>query len=170
MMLLRQALVVAGLVLVLTVVALDIRHKEATLAEGRLVLLELQPVDPRSLIQGDYMDLRYSRRALPPPETVAALPSRGRVVLALDADGVGTFARLDDGSPLAEGEVRIGYRRQAQEEDLRLGSESFFFQEGDAPVYAVARFGMLRVDAEGRSILVGLAGADHHPLAPPPDQ
>ena len=34
--------------------------KEHTRTSGNLVLLELAPVDPRSLMQGDYMTLRYA--------------------------------------------------------------------------------------------------------------
>ncbi|MFX7329222.1 GDYXXLXY domain-containing protein, partial [Acinetobacter baumannii] len=34
-------------------------QKEMLLKEGQLVLLPLAPVDPRSLMQGDYMALRY---------------------------------------------------------------------------------------------------------------
>src|SRR5690606_14717090 len=35
-------------------------QKERTIKEGELVLLELAPIDPRSLIQGDYMQLNYT--------------------------------------------------------------------------------------------------------------
>ena len=37
----------------------DIVKREAWLAEGEVVRLELAPVDPRSLMQGDYMTLNY---------------------------------------------------------------------------------------------------------------
>ena len=60
MKLVRIIVVVAGLVLVLGAVNLSIRDKEGVLADGRLVLFQLRPVDPRSLMQGDYMILRYA--------------------------------------------------------------------------------------------------------------
>lgn len=47
------------LALALTLVNIDIFNKEKILSEGRLVLLKLAPVDPRSLMQGDYMNLRF---------------------------------------------------------------------------------------------------------------
>ena len=38
----------------------SILQKEELLSNGQLILLELVPVDPRSLMQGDYMRLRYA--------------------------------------------------------------------------------------------------------------
>ncbi len=47
------------LALALTLINIDIFNKETILSEGRVVLLKLAPVDPRSLMQGDYMNLRF---------------------------------------------------------------------------------------------------------------
>ena len=48
-----------SLVLILALVNWSIWSKEKLLADGRNVYLELAPVDPRSLMQGDYMALRF---------------------------------------------------------------------------------------------------------------
>ena len=66
-----------------------------------MALLELAPVDPRSLIQGDYMALRFRAaddafRGRTRPEA-----ADGRIVLQLDAQRVARYKRFDDGSPLA---------------------------------------------------------------------
>ena len=37
----------------------SVLKKEKLLSDGHLILLKLAPVDPRSLMQGDYMRLRY---------------------------------------------------------------------------------------------------------------
>ena len=55
-----KALLAAGLVLVLAVPNALVVQKERLLASGTPMLLELAPVDPRSLIQGDYMRLDYA--------------------------------------------------------------------------------------------------------------
>ena len=39
------------------------------------------------------------------------------------------------------------------------------FQEGDADLYAKARYGELKVDKSGASVLVGLRDDDFKPLA-----
>jgi uncharacterized membrane-anchored protein len=47
---------------------------------------------------------------------------------------------------------------------VRLGAESFFFQEGHAQLYNGARYGEVRVAPSGTSVLVGLRGQEREPL------
>lgn len=54
-----QILIIINLLLLLGYFNWSIYQKEQTLRDGQLVLFELAPVDPRSLMQGDYMNLRY---------------------------------------------------------------------------------------------------------------
>ena len=55
----RKTFVIAAGVLMLAAVNWGIYARERLLAGGRVVMLELAPVDPRSLMQGDYMALRF---------------------------------------------------------------------------------------------------------------
>jgi len=164
----RYILLVGGLFLVLAVINYDILAKQDTIANGRLVLLPLRPVDPRSLMQGDYMVLRYADSTFPPAEMIGNLSSRGTLVLRLDESNIGRFARMDDGTPLAPDEVRVRFKGMSGQMEPRLGAESFFFQEGDGEIYAHAKFGMLRVDPSGNSILIGLAGENRQQLVREP--
>jgi uncharacterized membrane-anchored protein len=146
-------------VLVLVAVNYLILAKERTLAGGRTMLLQLAPVDPRSLIQGDYMELRYAlAREIPEGELKR---DKGQIVVSLDANAVARFVRVHRGEKLQEGEYLLFYRNRGA---LRLGAESFMFQEGDAKLYSKAKYGELKVDASGRSVLVGLRGEDYKPL------
>lgn len=155
-----------GLLFTLGAANYDIVRKQRIVDHGAQVLLPMRPADPRSLLQGDYMTLRYDRTALPPDALSESLPRRGTAIVKLDADGVAQFARLDDGAALAAGELRLNYKRRLGEQEVSYGADSFFFQEGGADFYAQAKYGVLRVDTEGNSILVGLAGADHNMLNP----
>jgi uncharacterized membrane-anchored protein len=135
-----------------------ILHKEWIVRHGQAVYLRLAPVDPRSLMQGDYMVLDYEvSRAVGDAAT-----QDGRIVVALDADSVARFARFDDGRALGPGEVRLRYRRRAGR--VRLGAESFFFQEGHAHLYDAARYGELRVAPSGDCVLVGLCDGERRAL------
>jgi len=140
----RWMIAVAGLALVLVLANWDIAQKRAVIAAGQVVLLELRPVDPRSLMQGDYMRLGLAEAAMPSTTVIEDLPYRGAVILTLDENRVGRFARVDDGSPLNDGELRVQYRRHEEWGLGRLdyGAQSFFFQEGDADRYARARYAM----------------------------
>jgi uncharacterized membrane-anchored protein len=138
-------------------------EKEMTLVTGQMMLLELAPRDPRSLMQGDYMVLRYKIT-----QTLGRDPSAkdGTLVVTLDDDGVATFKRFHSPeTPLAAGEHLLRYRKRGS--GIRLGAESFFFQEGHANYYGSAKYGELRVSDSGDSILVGLRGKEREPLGPP---
>ena len=161
-------LVIAGLLLVLGVANYNFWNKEQLLESGRQVMLELRPVDPRSLMQGDYMILRYSADTFPDTETMKSLPRTGTIVISVDANGVGKFARLDDGTALAQDETRLKYKYRIKSGELRLGAESYFFQEGHADVYANAKYGVLRVDESGASVLVGMADQNRLIIISPP--
>ena len=100
------------------------------------------------------------------------MPGRGTVILKLDENNVATYSRLDDGTPLQDGEFRMAYKIKTKRGELRYGAESFFFQEGDAKLYEAARYGALRVDEDGASVLVGLADENRQMIvkpATPPD-
>jgi uncharacterized membrane-anchored protein len=150
----RKPLVVAGVVVVLVAANVLIVQKEQLLATGTPVLLELAPVDPRSLIQGDYMRLDYtiSRQIL---EHQEAWPRTGQIVVALDENGVARFVRKYDGrTPLGDRERLLTYRRRGDR--IRVGTDAFHFQEGQSPRYWRARYGELRVAPSGTSVLIGL--------------
>ncbi len=154
----RHALLWIGLALVVAVSGGLIVHKELVLHRGTTLRLELAPVDPRSLMQGDYMalDYRITRELRPEAES---WPRDGRLVLQQDRQGVGSFVRLHrpDDVPV-EGEVLLRYRKRRGR--LRLGAESFFFQEGKAELFGEARFCELKVTASGSSVLVALLDKD----------
>jgi uncharacterized membrane-anchored protein len=140
-----------------------IYRREALLSGGRIVLLELAPVDPRSLMQGDYMALRFKVADVILDRARAGGPVRdGFLVLTLDERNVGTFARQDDGTPLDSSEIRIRYRVRG--DTVRFATDAFFFQEGTAQRYEGARYGEFRLDATGDSILTGLRGQNLDPL------
>jgi uncharacterized membrane-anchored protein len=146
-------------VLVFGAVNFLIVKKEDTFTHGRIMLLRLAPVDPRSLIQGDYMQLRYAitREIL----RAHLNKDKGYIVVSLDENHVAKFVRVHQGESLHEGEHLLFYRNRG---GVRLGAESFMFQEGDARLYEKAKYGELKVDASGASVLVGLRGEDFKPL------
>lgn len=155
----RRILFWVGLALVLVTVNGQIAAKQAILSGGTAMLAPLRPVDPRSLMQGDYMALAY---ADPFPQG-SEPPERGIMVVRLE-DGVIRFLRLDDGSPLAAGEHRLAYRTQHGQ--VWFAAESFLFQEGLGDLYSRARFAMLRVSAGGTALLAGLADEERREIKP----
>jgi len=162
----RKAVALAAGLLVLAFANYGIYARERLVREGRLVLLRLGPVDPRSLMQGDYMRLHFQVADQAESAPGAQGRTDGRIVVAVDADQVGSFRRLDDGRPLAPDEARIRYRIRGGGVP-RLTTDSFFFEEGRAATYAGAQYGEFRVAPDGEAILTGLRGPRLEPLGRP---
>ena len=143
-----RRLLVLSAVLVLGAVNWSIFAKERIKTNGERIFLALAPVDPRSLMQGDYMALRF--------EIVNGISAdaSGSAPLRVDSNGVATL----NPDPAAPG-LRIRYRiRNGQ---VWLGTNAYFFEEGTARQYEGARYGEFRVDrASGEAVLVGLADKD----------
>lgn len=149
---LTKALILLNLGLLLAYLCFYLVGKEEILRDGDLILLELAPVDPRSLIQGDYMTLNY---AISRGINHDSIPKKGYVVVRRNAEGVAEKIRLQPNTePLAQGEYLINYTRPNWR--INIGAESYFFQEGTATTYETAKYGGLRVDNRGNSLLVGL--------------
>lgn len=148
----KHIIILINLLGLLTLVAHSVVEKESLLSEGQLILLELAPVDPRSLMQGDYMQLQYAISQDVPQD----IPKRGFCVVTLDTNGVARRVRLQENrSPLESGEYLIPYTSR-EWRGINIGAESFFFQEGEAEKFEVAEYGGIKVDARGNSLLVGL--------------
>ena len=152
----RKGLVlIAGLV-ILALVNFGIYQRERLLTEGRIVLLRLAPVDPRSLMQGDYMRLNFEIAGQAFPTAASAPAADGHLVVLLDENGIGRFGRLGEARRLAPGEVALRYR--IRDGRPNFATDAYFFEEGQAERYAAAAFGEFRVGADGEMILTGLRG------------
>lgn len=167
----RSKLPLLAGVLVLLLVNWSIVGKERQLREGRIVYLELAPVDPRSLMQGDYMALNYKLTN----EIYAALPkdkdrhwrrdivsADGKVVVGLDDRAVARFRRLENKQSLEKDEIVLRYRIRGGM--LKFATNGYFFQEGQGKRYESARFGQFRVAPDGELLLASLHDKGLHKL------
>lgn len=154
-------MIAASLAATGAVVGSGFKDKEALLQNGRLIYIALAPVDPRSLIQGDYMALNF---ALPGGRrTIQAGESTPRAFAGLDARGVATVTRIEPAPAEPKtGEIMLQMARHSGE--WRIGTNAFFFKEGEARRFEGARFGMFRIDDARRAVLIGLADGDLKPL------
>lgn len=173
---LKLYIISANMLLVLGFFFFNIMKNERVLDSGETVLMELRPVDPRSLMQGDYMALRYSvgdsifhtsSFVWNPDDNGSFNRAEKYCVVRLDKDRVGKFVRLtNDKDDVNDGEIILRYSegKSAWEHYIYFGADSYFFQEGTGEKYASARYGMLKVVTKGSLAgtcnLVGLCGED----------
>jgi len=152
----KRIIILVNLLLLIGYFNWSIMAKEKTLSSGHLVLLELAPVDPRSLIQGDYMRLNYKINGMPEKQQIT---KRGYCIIKQDAKGVGQRIRFQDElQPLQPGELAVKYFTNGNRyfTTLHIGAESFLFEEGQDKLFSNAEYGGLKVDDAGNSVLEGL--------------
>ncbi|MDR2892148.1 MAG: GDYXXLXY domain-containing protein [Deltaproteobacteria bacterium] len=162
----------------------SVADKEALLRNGQIMLLELAPVDPLSLLQGYYMelDLRAEREIAANIDMLSSLSEKdyewqkngqGLAVMR-EIDGKSEFARLyEPGAPLAEDEKLLAFKVLSQPDSnrwrqtrVRISGGSFFFEEGQAKTYDQARFALLRVGLGGESLIADLCDAKGNVIKP----
>jgi uncharacterized membrane-anchored protein len=109
------------------------------------------------------MQLRYAVSQDVVDQTEAR---NGHIVVQLDQNNVALYVRIHRKNiPLGENEILIRYRQRT--DDVRIGPDSFFFQEGHAQYYEDAEYADLRVSKSGEVLLVGLRGEGLEALGPP---
>ena len=172
----HRKIALVSLVIVLGLVNWSIIGKERHLANGRIVYLDLAPVDPRSLMQGDYMALRFRianevYNALPKTKEYQrwghnADATDGYAIISLDERNIGSFKHLYKDQTLSDNEILMRYR--VRNGAVKFATNAFFFQEGHGKYYEPARYGQFRVDDKGELLLVAMYDKDLEQLIGPP--
>lgn len=150
---LRSKLFALNLAFILLFVNSQIYLKEKQIAEGRVVLLTLAPVDPRSLMQGDYMILAYELA-----DQIPGNQSAGLVYLKIDSKGL-----AESLSHSYEPET-VPLRFRIHQDRAVFGIESYLFQEGMAELYQRGKYAELRVTKDGVPHLIRLLDENFQPL------
>ncbi len=159
----QLALLLSGLAILAGINATVWRYEHA-MSSGEVVLLRLAPVDPRSLMQGDYMRLNYEIARELTSRDARATQDKGSdtLVIRLDAHQVATL--VADGKPdrLASDERLLQVHQS--ERQWQIGPDAYFFEEGTAEQYEAARYGEFRLQADGKTLLVGLRDEAYQPI------
>lgn len=156
-----------------------ILKNEQHLKQSDSIYIRLAPVDPRSLIQGDYMVLNYdlSFWGLPEQNYQTDIPTNDIVIK--NKSSVIAYVALDDrrrvvktsfDQRLLEKYPSSSHRIVLKNSDNRLdrlypASNSFLFTEGLAECYQAAQYAEFKVDEKGNAILASLRGEDLKDLA-----
>lgn len=115
------------------------------------------PIDPRSMMQGDYIQGDYMRLVYDVGQNHSNLPKkkRGYLVLGLEENKVATFKRFYEDEPLAPDEKLIHYHIQYN--SIRIVPDSFMLQEGQGKFYEDAKYAVFKFEGPRNSILTALA-------------
>lgn len=157
----RLVTLLAVLLIMIGYINYNIWLKERLIVDGQLVLLALQPVDPRSLLQGDYMVLDYA--------LLAELDGESRtMIVTINEDNVAFDIREDvQDVDIAANEHRLKlYEKDDWRRSLTIGTNSYFFEEGTGDKFETAVYGGFRVADDGTAILVHLYDDQLKPILP----
>ncbi|WP_341357055.1 GDYXXLXY domain-containing protein [Rossellomorea sp. y25] len=146
-------------------VGYQVYSNETLLKNGETIVLELQPVDPRSLLQGDYVELNYTISQL--EDTSIEDNGPITIVLRKNAQGIhehvgiyrfnekwNTPYEKKPGDVLLNGKVTNSWDNNAQ---ITYGIEHFFIPEGTGlDVEGKVKAAVVKVSDKGNGILVRL--------------
>jgi len=154
-----KAGLIAPAVAALLIVNVGIYQKEQIIRQGQSIFVELAPVDPRSLMQGDYMALNFALSGdLDANLDSGDIEAPYFAVAQRGENSVATITHIHDKrSPLKDNEILIEVTRQR--ERFALPANAWHFEEGDGERWSKAKYGELRVDGHGQAVLVGLRDA-----------
>jgi uncharacterized membrane-anchored protein len=147
-----------------------VAKQDAELRDAQTVYLSLMPVDPRSVMQGDYMALNYAIIYQLNQESFDSTkpqpPKSGSIVLRLDKQNVGTFVRYYTGGNLAPNEHLLKIHRDNGY--ASVDAESFFIPEGTGDIFNHAAYGELKLLSNGTPLIVALCDKDLHRISAAP--
>ena len=148
-----------GLILLLQLafVGYQIGSNEPLLKNGKKITLALAPVDPRSMLQGDYVILRYE---IAETNELINVHSGNKVFILVKKDNNGIYQRekiLTNINPtdyhLAEDEVILTGKYNGYN-GVILGIESYFVKEGTGlELQRNAKFAKVKVARNGNALL-----------------
>ncbi|MGN5145245.1 GDYXXLXY domain-containing protein [Aeromonas veronii] len=159
----QLALLLSGLA-ILTGINATVWRYEHAMSSGEVVLLRLAPVDPRSLMQGDYMRLNYEIARELTSRDARATQDKGSDTLVIRLDAHQVASLVADGKPdrLASDERLLQVHQS--ERQWQIGPDAYFFEEGTGEQYEAARYGEFRLQADGKTLLVGLRDEAYQPI------
>ncbi len=143
----KKLLVIINTILLLVVVVFSVNKEEKNLKKESF-LLEIAPLDPRSLFQGDYMILDYVvsqgiereiYEMTKSNEKNSNLSKNGFAVLKIKDQKIAQFERITENLlETEEGEIVVRYTKGS--DGINLGIDSYLFQEGRGEEFERARY------------------------------
>ncbi|WP_394174216.1 GDYXXLXY domain-containing protein [Guptibacillus hwajinpoensis] len=134
---------------------------EATIQSGKEIRLALAPIDPRSMLQGDYVTLRYDISTL---FKGTELPNNKRIKIVLSPTTQETYEY--GGYYKVEGNWNKPYKPSDDDivvngitygdNDVQYGIESFFIPEGTGQEFEDKTIAVIKVSENGNALLIEL--------------
>ncbi len=164
----RNVILFISTLFVLALLNFAIFQKQQILQEGENILLKLSPIDPRSMMQGDYMAFRYALEDEMKDVNTKSLLNHHFIVIKTDAENVAHFVRVYNQEALAKDEKLFKFRyQQAPFPKITFKPSTYLFQEGLQPLYQKAAYAIFHYRGIKDYLLIGVADSERAQINPP---
>ncbi|WP_071058390.1 GDYXXLXY domain-containing protein [Pelistega sp. MC2] len=164
---------IATLCLTLGIANYAINRHENILNNGQSLIFKLSPTDPRSLMQGDYMELNYEELTVSSTEELTYAPSfwhqyeTSYFLFTLDDKGIAHTCSISSSYPKHFAHCHPNLVMKVKRDyngRHHFPSHQYFFAEGKAEHFAQAEYGEFKVDKNGNAVLKQLLDENLTPL------
>lgn len=135
--------------------------KEERYQKQESFYLKLAPVDPRSLLQGDYMVLNYDISDKARIESSNLNLKNGYIVVALNEHKIASFLSVSNSKINEENTKSIPFTYRGS--NIDIGGNTFLFQEGMGEQYSRAKYAKVVITKSSIRVL-DLLDSDFHPI------
>ena len=157
-------LAIATILTAIIAINYNISKKEDLIENGEVLLFKLAPVDPRSIMQGDYMRLRFDLES----KIVTAMDlwnvdntlvkSNGHVIIEKGEDNIVSFLDIYKDQNLKENHRLIPFKIRGRK--VTFTTNAFYFEEGKASHFQKAEYGEFKMSDDGDILLVHMVDKD----------
>jgi len=150
----RKITVLVTFITIMLLLNYNIFQRENHLKHGKSIFLKLAPVDPRSLMQGDYMALDYEISSQINTHLSKNRVPNGLVLVSLNKQNIVSFVSVNKNKIAKENQLLIQYRIRG--EKIKFATNAFFFQDGTGSQYQNAKYGKFKVNKKHELLLTSL--------------
>ncbi len=142
----------------LIILIVIIFQKETILRNGTDIILKVEPVDPRSIIQGDYVQLSYNISQIDSDERY----DRVYVLVEKNSKGIyqmkGIYDTIEEAKKERTDDHQVIVTGKANGNTITYGIENFFIEEGTGiEVEQNAKYANIKVGSNGDAILISVS-------------
>ena len=146
----KKILLIINIVILFVVIGFSANKEEGYKKLDSYFYLELAPVDPRSLLQGDYMTLNYDITDKAQEIIFSGIYDskdennkfldmrKGYIVVSLDENKVAKFVKLSKEKTDEKDLLFIAFKSDGF--NININANSYLFQEGTGDKYENARY------------------------------
>jgi uncharacterized membrane-anchored protein len=157
-------LAAATVFVAIVAINININKKQDIIENGEVLLFELAPVDPRSIMQGDYMRLRFDLagkiqekiRIKNKNNTIQI--QQGFAIVEKGENQIVSFVDLYDEQTIKANQFKIPFKIRKYQ--IIFTTNAFYFQEGKASHFQKAKYGQFRMSDSGEMLLADMVDKD----------